>query len=498
MRINNLKGKKEFLFVIIFFTCLVFGILVIFGTLTSGFHMVDDHEYIRFFVDLNENGKEVGLLIKEEMNRDGYLRFRPLYYPIRILQTIIFGTNLFAMSVVKGIETVLACILIYYIARKLNCSVKYAIATALFIMVGPQSATWWKLGPQELTGTWIFALGIWFILKSKETKKKRYNMAAILLFFVDSLYKESFIMLLPAVILFYLYMELEGKAINWKNLGKAIKGQLASLLVLGIIFLAEIYLIVFEVGTNQIGYVGIDTAMGLWDYIKVLLNNVRLYLRIGPYIIFVLALCVLFASDLLKMIVRLKWELFFALVMVLPQMVLYSKSGLEERYVIPWVYGVAYFFVIVLNRQPELEKKKKRKWYDYALGLLLAGHLILVCYEANYFTFRGEGIAQMLKTTVELSTEESNILSAFAPYDESDKTTSFWLHTKGRDKVYVYRDGQCTDWYNKGAGNTVTLDDIDIIMMYNYNDRHFIEEPDIDLTDFEIREYGTMRLAVRR
>ena len=92
----------------------------------------------------------------------------------------------------------------------------------------------------------------------------------------------------------------------------------------------------------------------------------------------------------------------------------------------------------------------------------------------------------------------TNILSAFAPYDESDKTTSFYLHTKGLDHVYVYRNGEATDWYREGKDEKVELKDVDIIMMYNFNDRHFVYEPDIDFSDFEITEYNTMRVAIRK
>ena len=34
--------------------------------------------------------------------------------------------------------------------------------------------------------------------------------------------------------------------------------------------------------------------------------------------------------------------------------------------------------------------------------------------------------------------------------------------------------------------------------MYNYDDRHFITEPDLDFSDFDITVYNTVRMAVRK
>lgn len=42
-KIENIGKKREFLIVFLFSVLMVFGVLLGMGTLTSGYHLVDDH-----------------------------------------------------------------------------------------------------------------------------------------------------------------------------------------------------------------------------------------------------------------------------------------------------------------------------------------------------------------------------------------------------------------------------------------------------------------------
>ncbi|MGN0307987.1 MAG: hypothetical protein ACI4DN_07205, partial [Lachnospiraceae bacterium] len=375
--------RKEIIIILFFFTIIVFGILLFCGTLTSGIHLVDDHEFWQFSRDIQREDFKIIDYMISRIQSDFTWRFRPLYYPARIMLTAVFGTNLFAMSVLKGIEIVLACVFIYFIARKLNCTIFYSVITVFMVLVGPQAAVWWKLGPQESTGTWIFALGILCLFKWEETRKIRYNVMALLLIIITSLYKESFIALIPPVMLIYVYFSMKGKQINGRNLWIAIKENLPSELVLGLVLIIEAYVILFMVGINEVEYIGVNPDLGAWFYIKVFLNNFRLYLRVGQYGAFVLALLILFRKKIADILKETKWQFLLACLMVLPQFFLYVKTGLEERYVIPWIYGVAFFFIIVLSQSRYVEGKK-RKAYNFLLLLLLLFNFGMTLYEGLY------------------------------------------------------------------------------------------------------------------
>ena len=486
--------KKEVLYILIFFTCVVFGILICCGTLTSGIHLVDDHEFWRFKNRMELDHKSIAEVIKWKSLADSSWRFRPLYYPIRVLLTVVFGTNLFALSVLKGIEVVLTCVLVYFVARKLKCSIFYSIIAVLVVLVGPQSAIWWKLGPQELTGTWVFALGLLCLFKWKESRKIVYHIAALLCFIFISLYKESFIALLPAVMLMYLYLSMKGREITWKSFWGAVRENIFSELILGITILIEAYIIIFVVGTNESEYIGVNPDLGIWFYVKTFLNNFRLRLRIGQYACFVLALLVIFRKKTVEIIRETGWQLLMACAIIVPQFLVYLQSGLEERYIIPWVYGVAYYFIIVLSRHKSLEGIIK-KCYNIAIAALLVFNFILVFYEGSYFAYRGRGITRMFEVVTQTATEETKVLTAFAPYDESYHTSVAVLRAAGIENVYIYED-ECVNWYKDDE--VVSFDEIDIILMYNEKDRHYLYEQDLDLSDFEVTEYNTVCVAVRK
>lgn len=499
-KLENMNKRQEFLFVTAFFTILVFGILIGFGTITSGFHLVDDHTFMRYKESMEIYGKSVRDTILGEWEFDFKERFRPLYYPSRVLLACIFKDNYFALSLYRGLETVFTFVVAYYVGRKLKCTKGYSLAFSLVILMGPQSAIWWKLGPQELTGTWLVGLVFLCLLHWRETKKWIWNLLGILLVFVVSLYKESYAVLIPAVMLFYLYTELEGKEVNILSIIDAIKKNIISLLALGLFLLFEAWMMVFGIGIASTSYAGVDTSLGLWYYIKMFLNNFRLHLRIGQYGFWVLAIMLIYKGHLWHAIRKYAWQLFLACIIILPQFIVYARSGLEERYVIPWIYGVAFFFVVVLCKDVEL-KGKPRKYYNIALGGLIALNFVLTCYEADVFAHRGRSLQAVLSELEEISDEDTKILTAFEPYEEPGMTLSVWGELYGRPHVYIIRNGEFFDRWGSTAGDIVDYDEIDIVLMYDESHRHYKMapvKPNLDFGEFEVTQYGTLKMAVRR
>ena len=91
-------------------------------------------------------------------------------------------------------------------------------------MVGYQSPVWWKLGPQESYDMMLFAVGFFFLLKWLSTDKRRYALSSLGAFFLMSVYKEPFILLLPFAGLYVLYDGMKGKratpALLWETIRK--------------------------------------------------------------------------------------------------------------------------------------------------------------------------------------------------------------------------------------------------------------------------------------
>lgn len=460
-RLEKLDGRAEALLVWGFFSVLVFGVVLGMGTLTSGFHLVDDWEFAKYVDWMTLEGRSVADCLREAVGYDLTMRFRPLYYINRVLMAAVFGINLTAMSVIKAAEIVAAFVLLYYCARRMRCNMVYAALFSLTVLTGYQSAVWWKLGPQESYDIMMFALGFWLMLKWLRTGRRWYAAASVGAFFLMSIYKEPFILLLPFVGLYVLYEEMTGKKVTLSALWAAIRRRLPFLMALGLMFAAEMFLIVFVIGTNNYSYVGLDESVTLEQYAQAWAlaahTDLKWYVRFGW-------LFILLFLTYWEHVKKLGWEMLLAFSIILPQCVSYSKTAMTERYLLPAVHGR-----VVLR-------------------------------EAAYFTYRGESIRTMMESTLALvKGTDKKVLSCFAPNLEGNRTMYYWFRLQGYDEVFYWEEEEKK--INRSFGpredEQAAFEEIDVIVMYNREDRHWCYEPSLDLSGFTEKVCGTITMYVR-
>lgn len=494
--LEKLGKKKEAAVVWCFFLLLVFGVVIGMGTLTSGFHLVDDWELAKYVDWMTLEHRSVWDCMKEAVGYDLTMRFRPLYYINRVLMAAVFGINLTAMSVIKACEIVAALAALYYCARQMKCNMAYASLFALTVMVGYQSAVWWKLGPQESYGIMMFAIGFYFLLKWLQSGKKWYSFASIAAFFLMSVYKEPFILLLPFVGLYVLYVQMQGKKTTIGNLRDAARRRLPYLLSLGIIFAVEMYLIVFVIGANNYSYVGLDESITLAEYKQVWSaaagGNLKWYVRFGILMFLILL-------TYWEQLRKLGWEFLLAAAVIVPQCITYSKTSMEERYILPAVLGFAFWFIVVGCNFKALSGKR-RIAYILCLLLMLAAHCRVVLREAQYFTYRGHSIQTMMETALELVGDtDKRVLSCFAPNQEGNKTMYYWFLAHGYDEVFYWNEEKQKIGRNYGPreDETDVLDNMDVVVMYNEEDRHWCYTPSLDLSEFTEHKCGTITMYIR-
>ena len=495
-RLEKLDGRAEAILVWGFFSVLVFGVVLGMGTLTSGFHLVDDWEFAKYVDWMTLEGRSVADCLREAVGYDLTMRFRPLYYINRVLMAAVFGVNLTAMSVIKAAEIVAALVALYYCARQMKCNMVYAALFSLTVLTGYQSAVWWKLGPQESYDIMMFALGFWLMLKWLRTGRRWYATASVGAFFLMSIYKEPFILLLPFVGLYVLYEEMTGKKVTLSALWAAIRRRLPFLMALGLMFAAEMFLIVFVIGTNNYSYVGLDESVTLEQYAQAWAlaahTDLKWYVRFGW-------LFILLFLTYWEHAKKLGWEILLAFSIILPQCVSYSKTAMTERYLLPAVLGFAFFFVIVgCNFRPL--SGKRRIAYVLCLFLMLAAHGRVVLREAAYFTYRGESIRTMMDSTLALvKGTDKKVLSCFAPNLEGNRTMYYWFRLQGYDEVFYWEEEEKK--INRSFGpredEQAAFEEIDVIVMYNREDRHWCYEPSLDLSGFTEKVCGTITMYVR-
>jgi hypothetical protein len=153
-----------------------------------------------------------------------------------------------------------------------------------------------------------------------------------------ALMKENFTLVLPASYLFYCMQYNEKcRAGFWKSVLQTWKTGLWLLLLTVVCLWA-----ILTFAGNDFGYAGIGGVHNLFPYVK---STVYLYTMSGCLLTF-LIVAYLFQK---KAINFQKWVfptlLFLAI--TLPQIIIYGKSNIVDRYLIPAVMGCAYFSIFV-------------------------------------------------------------------------------------------------------------------------------------------------------
>lgn len=176
-----------------------------------------------------------------------------------------------------------------------------------------------------------------------------------------TLCKENFILLVPALLFWYLVLILKGENITFI---KAFKGQIFFLSVITIVIISELLFIVIFIGTNN-GYTGISFSdkfltqvlginpelniKGLINYFVLsFLNFERVYsyyfiiISVGLFITFNFYFNKIL--DLKKGFTLFYFEnkylIFLVLLIIIPQKLIYLQSGIYERFFLPFSLGI--------------------------------------------------------------------------------------------------------------------------------------------------------------
>lgn len=506
-KIESIGKKQEFALIVILSAFMVFVITIGIGTLTCGWHLVDDHEFLKMIYQMKFEGKTIFSLMQQWVKGDMVLRYRPLYYPERIIYSALFGVNLIDYALFRSVEIVIANIFLYYCGRFMGAGKVYSFLFAVISLTGYQSVVWWKLGPQEALGTAVFAVGFFCVLKWLRSGRIGWAFGSIASILFVSNYKESYILLIPFVMLYVLYSDIiqKGGQILWKRIWECIKSRLWYYLILGMIFVIFVLIIIFYVGVSSYDGAGLDATIPWETYVEAfkstLASDLKWFKRFG--IIFILILLT-YWEELKKM-----WkELLLVTVFLLPQIIIYGQSGISERYILPSSIGYALFFIILVPQRNILSGKRKAL-YQFCILLLLLAHTRVAMREADYFRFRGESVTTMLETVKDMTQqkEDIKILSCFRPNEEGNLTINYWLKIHGYDNVYYWTEedkiiNQVCDinfigTYTQEQLQEQPFEDMDVVVMYNQEDRHWCYTPSLELSDFTELKCGTLTFYIR-
>lgn len=412
----------------------------------SGFHLTDDHEIISLNSQLHRPNASVVGVAMEAVERDMFRthRLRPVYYVSRVAEVRLLGTNFLRWSILTYLLAVAAAMALYWAGRLAGFTELQAGVFVALSLAGPQAVIWWALGPAETGGAFFLALALLFCFLAAASGGKRLpDIAFFLTATCASLFKESFVLVIPALVFLRLWFDKSG---TWPT---SLRKNRLLIAALSVVFFAEILLLIAVVGIGGVGYAGVDSnSLSMFAMVRTLLQlRVLLFTAVG-----------------LAGMALLRWyyggrqgtnflvgATLFACLWVGPQIVLYAKSGMASRYLIPASVGIAFFSVYLLRFLRQNEKADPRATALFAgpdvhamivvlLAIMLFAPSRAAYLESLRFGLEGRALNSMLSNVRRATAKRDSIVIVADPaanYEWSISLKRYLNLALDRDQVYL-------------------------------------------------------------
>jgi hypothetical protein len=370
-------------------------LFLISGVLFSGYHFVDDHEVYAIIHQLKS--KTFSEVVESTLANDLRFRFRPFYYSYRILLIRLFGENFLFYYLHNLIVCSISSILLFSYATKLRKDAFSAFIFTIISIGGMGFAIYYRLGVNETMGILFVALG----LNTSVNPKKTVQFFSFLCFFIASISKESFVLLIPILALWQI--NTLSSPPNLKQFVEVAKQKWIFLLAILIIALVELYIIKFKIGTNKMGYAGAPTGLDKALFI----NTAKSFFRL------IIQNCLFFVFPIYLIYKKNNWQQHIIansliVLMLAAQFLIYAKSGMYERYLLPSSLVIGLFYLINAPINPS----KGFRNISYNMAIWSIG---MAFYQTNNYAKVGEENKIMLNEILNKTKAETPIVIAGTP-----------------------------------------------------------------------------------
>ncbi len=432
---NLLKNLSAFAIFFAFW----FSMFMYTGSIDSGYHLIDDHQIITLSQQLKT--APVHSVAKKLVLYDGRFRFRPLFSIHRVIMTKILGLNFTAWSVYIGLMGVFTSFFLFMFSRITGYSLIQSILFSLLTLTGVQSVIWYQYADAENLCMFFLSLSMLFMAMSVHhgRHKLKYDLLFITSLFASSLCKESFILMIPAML--FLYLCLYSRKNNL-SLFKSFKVNIYLTGIPSVILIISLLYIIFFVGINKTGQTGIDNKVFSLMFIREFIYNIRqstffLTILFGIFIIsdYIISKKQFhFNKDFFKKILTefLNITVLFLLI-IIPQYLLYYKSGMRDRYLLPYFLGFSFFLIYLLKRI--FESKNKPVLIKY---LFLSMIVVLLFFQIKNDTLpymkiyaddsRSSG--KMMDSVIANTQKETIVTAVIDPVQNFEQGKSFMIYLR--------------------------------------------------------------------
>lgn len=491
---NKKHFEKEEKIILIIIILLLFPVaLFLTGTITSGWNLVDDHETVEIARTYAMKKIPVMTAIKDYVLGDLQYRFRPLYWVIRVLSAYTFRLNAVVPHIILCMIAMAVYFFLYKFARFFTDKIWLAHLFTLIIMIGRQYEAWYRIANQENMGMLLLSICVYCIVR--QDREEKYNHMGYNALFVFTaaglaLTKESFLLLLPGLCV--LKIACEGTRRNmpikeWYRL--VISHGVSLILVLGT-FIISIIFILKQIGTTFGGYAGVDTGGHelLWNLLKMPKQSLFSYVLLALGIVAAGALEIIRKRTKINVTTeKLVWGLFCVYGMT-SQTVIYAKSGMWDRYLLPFTFFYAYIFILIIG------DSLNNNWVKAVFILIITAFLIsrskwAFVNRAMDWGNEGKLIWQMIPYVTENIDENAGIL-AYLGAEELDNSICEYLEFEDHKGGYVYSDGNCYDGYGEAKGNMASLSDMEVVITTPQKEAEIIETMKSDTSLWHRKQFG--------
>jgi hypothetical protein len=364
------------------------------GIFTAGFnYFVDDHTIVVSHYNYTSFNDIIITPFTSLFSGEVQSRFRPLYDVFIRLFSQLYGLNSY----------------LWYLSSFL-----VAAATTGIFYLGQQASTYARFGTPETTSTFLLALA--FLFASLNHKDFRRSFVADLLFvlfaLLSALNKEACILILPALCFFKVW-NLSTK--NKISLTAALLESRWSVMSVLAIFMGAIaYIKLAKV--NGPGYAGIDRDTLSIDHLLFSLtaNGAMFGLAILASIVY--------ARSPHKEKIGSAW--IFCAAIVIPQLIIYNKTGMAWHYVLPCAIGISFMTFYLI------EKISNRSQLQGKVLMILATIVIIlqIFFTQNYFRETTNRLAKIQSIVADVSTcvDRSDTLAIVGnPYTDYEALEAF-------------------------------------------------------------------------
>lgn len=411
----NKDTVKLFLLPFCFFAGIWLYIFLSTNILFSGFnYFLDDHQilinhyqntdFYQIFID------PLTSLFSDETKT----RFRPLYDILLRFFSQFYGLNPFIWYLSSLVLAIITTTNFYIFGRLLSFPILESICFALLIVFGDQASTYARFGTPETTSTFLISLSfLCCSLNVNKNSRQRFVLDFLFILFsiAASLNKEACILMLPAFAFFKVWFFSHKHKISIKQSIFLNKGTILLLMSAFVLFLTYIKLS----GVTGPGYAGIDDDTFSLNklYTFILLFIKRFWFGIIVNLIYLLLFFLFKSKNSNKLNLDPNFYI-LSLLIVIPQLVLYTKSGMNAHYLLPCTIGTS-----LLTIYPLIELRKFSKYFIILTILLTCLIFRYITYTQVYFnnlSLSLDNVQSMVKDTKSCVDKDSQMIIFGNPY----------------------------------------------------------------------------------